>query len=109
MYLFCVNFRFLLGEEFKSLCFAAESGSMEVVNTQFVQIECPDCWKIIFSDIWCPSSFICPSIAAVKKEKSQMSFKSIIGPIHPIPEMATSNVCGLKRLEIRVSKNYAFF
>ena len=74
-----------------------------------MQIEYSDCWKTILSNFLCPSSFICLAIAAVKKEKSQMSFKSIIGPSHPISEIATSHVCGLKRLETRVIKNYVFF
>ena len=39
------------------------------------------------------------AIAAVKKEKTAMSFKSSIGPSHPIFEIATSHLCRLKRLE----------
>ena len=42
---------------------------------------------------------------AVKKEKTAMSFKSSIGPSHPISEITTSDVCRLKRLET----NHMFF
>ena len=54
-------------------------------------------------------SYYIYAIVAVKKEKSEMSFKSSIRPSHPISEMATSHVCGIKRLEMRVIKIRVFF
>ena len=54
-------------------------------------------------------SYYISSIAAVKKEKSEMSFKSSIGPRHPISEIITSHVCRLKRPEMKVIKNQMFF
>ena len=51
---------------------------------------------------------ILSAIAALKKEKTEMSLKSSIGPSHSISEKATSHVCRLKRLETRVVKNHVF-
>ena len=62
--------------------------------------------EIILSNFWCPGSFIYPVIAAVKKDKNQMGFKSIIGPSHSISKIAAAHVCGLKP---RVIKNCVIF
>ena len=51
-------------------------------------------------------SYYISAIVAVKKEKSEMSFKSSIGPIY---EITTSHVCKLKRLETRLIKTQVFF
>ena len=61
------------------------------------------------SNFLCFASFICPAIAAVNKEKSQISLKFSTGPSHPISEIANSHVCGLKRLKTRVIKICMFF
>ena len=45
-------------------------------------------------------SYYISDIAAAKKEKSEMSFKSIIGPRHSIYEIATSHIGRPKRLEM---------
>ena len=54
-------------------------------------------------------SYYISAKVAVKKEKSEMSFKSSIRPSHIISEMKTSHICGLKRLEMRVIKFQVFF
>ena len=54
-------------------------------------------------------SYYISAKVAVKKEKSEMSFKSSIRPSHIISEMKTSLICGLKRLEMRVIKFQVFF
>ena len=53
-------------------------------------------------------SYYISAKVAVKKEKSEMSFKSSIRPSHIISEMKTSHICGLKRLEMRVIKFQVF-
>ena len=51
---------------------------MEAVNTVLVQIECSD-YREIICLIFDAPVVSCLAIAVANKEKSQMSFKSIIG------------------------------
>ena len=48
-------------------------------------------------------------VEPVRKEKSEISFKFSIEPSHLISEIATCNVCRLKRLETRVIKNHILY
>ena len=54
-------------------------------------------------------SYYISAIAAVKKKKSEMNFKSSIRPSHPISEIMNFHVCSLKRPETRAIKNQMFF
>ena len=65
--------------------------------------------QIFLPKFWCliVSYYISASVA-VKKEKSEMSFKSSVRPSCPIFEITTSHVCRLKRLEMRVIKIKCF-
>ena len=109
---------------FKSLHFAIEVGSMEALNATIYPLCCfksdmnsslcklnvqiaGKSFCLIF-DALIVSYYISP-ITAVKKENSEMSFKSSIGPSRPIFEITVSYVCRLKRLETRVIKNQMFF
>ena len=60
-------------------------------------MECSDCWKNICLSF---DAVMCPTIAAVRKGKSEMNLKFSIGPSQPISKIATSHVCiaGLKKL-----------
>ena len=63
---------------------------------------------LILCNFWCFNSFILSAIAAVKKEKTEMSFECCKEPIHPISEIATSDVSILKIVGTRVIKNHMF-
>ena len=53
-------------------------------------------------------SWYISAIVAVKKKKSDISFKSNIRPSCPISEITTSHVCRLTRPEKRAIKNNVF-
>ena len=73
-----------------------------------LSIESSESWKIISSNFQCFKSCIICYWACVKKEKGDVSFKFSIGPSYLISEMATSHLCWLKRLKIRVIKSRVF-
>ena len=83
-------------------CFKSDMNSSFLCKSKVQTAGKPFC--LIF-DALIVSNYL---LLQLQRKKSEMSLKSSIGPSHPISELATSDVCSLRRLETSVIKNRVF-